>query len=68
MVKNHAQRERKDAQRRCRAGDAAALCVAQPLGLNDPHFGCGLAQCGACTACTWTVSAVRSCVLPVVGR
>ena len=19
------------------------------LGLNNPHFGCGLAQCGACT-------------------
>ena len=22
------------------------------LGLNNPHFGCGLAQCGACTVQT----------------
>jgi len=37
------------------------------LGLNNPHFGCGLAQCGACTvhldgqpirACATAVSAV----------
>ena len=37
------------------------------LGLNNPHFGCGLAQCGACTvhldgqpipSCTTTISAV----------
>jgi aerobic-type carbon monoxide dehydrogenase small subunit (CoxS/CutS family) len=34
------------------------------LGLQGPHFGCGLAQCGACKVIIdWT--AVPSCVLPV---
>jgi nicotinate dehydrogenase subunit A len=34
------------------------------LGLNNPHFGCGLAQCGACTVLI-DGEAVRSCVRPV---
>jgi nicotinate dehydrogenase subunit A len=34
------------------------------LGLNNPHFGCGLAQCGACTVHV-NGEAVRSCVTPV---
>ncbi|AOS45719.1 Nicotinate dehydrogenase subunit A [Lacunisphaera limnophila] len=34
------------------------------LGLKGPRFGCGLAQCGACTVHIDGV-AVRSCVLPV---
>lgn len=34
------------------------------LGLNGPKFGCGLAQCGACTV-IMEGAAVRSCVLPV---
>jgi nicotinate dehydrogenase subunit A len=34
------------------------------LGLNNPHFGCGLAQCGACTVHLDGV-ATRSCVTPV---
>jgi len=34
------------------------------LGLNNPHFGCGLAQCGACTVHIDGV-AVRSCITPV---
>jgi len=34
------------------------------LGLQGPHFGCGLGQCGACTV-LMNGNAVRSCVLPV---
>jgi nicotinate dehydrogenase subunit A len=34
------------------------------LGLNGPKFGCGLAQCGACTVHLGG-RAVRSCVTPV---
>jgi len=34
------------------------------LGLNNPHFGCGLAQCGACTV-HLDGTAIRSCVTPV---
>ena len=40
------------------------------LGLNNPRFGCGLGQCGACTVHV-DGRAVRSCVTPaaaVVGR
>src|SRR5262249_4793147 len=39
-----------------------ALC--DELGLNGPKFGCGLGQCGACTAIV-SGAAVRSCVTPV---
>lgn len=34
------------------------------LGLRGPRFGCGLAQCGACTVIV-DRKAVRSCVMPV---
>src|SRR5947199_2695379 len=34
------------------------------LGLNNPHFGCGLAHCGPCTVHVDGV-AVPSCVTPV---
>jgi aerobic-type carbon monoxide dehydrogenase small subunit (CoxS/CutS family) len=34
------------------------------LGLNNPHFGCGLAQCGACTV-HLEGEPIRSCVIPV---
>ncbi len=34
------------------------------LGLNNPHFGCGLAQCGACTV-HLDGEAIRSCATPI---
>jgi len=34
------------------------------LGMNNPHFGCGLAQCGACTV-HLDGEPVRACVLPL---
>ena len=34
------------------------------VGLNNPHFGCGLAQCGACTVHI-DGKPTRSCVTPV---
>jgi len=34
------------------------------LGLNNPHFGCGLAQCGACTV-HLDGQPTRSCVTPL---
>ena len=34
------------------------------LGLNNPHFGCGLAQCGACTV-HLDGQPIRSCVTPI---
>ena len=37
------------------------------LGMNNPRFGCGLAQCGACTVHLNGVP-VRSCVTPMSRR
>jgi nicotinate dehydrogenase subunit A len=34
------------------------------LGMNNPRFGCGLGQCGACTVLV-NGAAVRSCTMPV---
>jgi nicotinate dehydrogenase subunit A len=38
--------------------------LADELGLRGPKFGCGMAQCGACTVIV-RGEAVRSCVMPV---
>jgi nicotinate dehydrogenase subunit A len=40
--------------------------LSDDLGLRGPKFGCGLGQCGACTAIV-NGTAVRSCVTPVSG-
>jgi nicotinate dehydrogenase subunit A len=46
-------------------GDTPLLYVLRnDLGLNGPKFGCGLAQCGACTAIIGG-GAVRTCVFPL---
>src|SRR4026209_1286033 len=34
------------------------------LGMHNPQFGCGLAQCGACTVHI-DGNAIRSCVTPI---
>lgn len=36
------------------------------LGMDGPHFGCGLSQCGACTV-HLNGAALRSCVMPISG-
>jgi aerobic-type carbon monoxide dehydrogenase small subunit (CoxS/CutS family) len=38
--------------------------IRNDLGHNNPHFGCGLAQCGACTV-HLNGQAVRSCSTPL---
>ena len=38
--------------------------IRENLGLTGTKFGCGLAQCGACTVHV-NGSAIRSCVTPV---
>ena|SRR5207244_12619048 len=38
--------------------------IRNEAGLNNPHFGCGLAQCGACTV-HLDGQPIRSCVTPV---
>jgi nicotinate dehydrogenase subunit A len=46
-------------------GDTPLLYVLRnDLGLNGPKFGCGLAQCGACTAIVGT-EAIRTCLFPL---
>jgi aerobic-type carbon monoxide dehydrogenase small subunit (CoxS/CutS family) len=46
-------------------GDMPLLyALRDELGMSNPHFGCGLAQCGACTVHV-NGKAVRSCVTPL---
>ena len=40
--------------------------IRNDLGHNNPHFGCGLAQCGACTVHLDGIP-LRSCVAPLSG-
>ena len=48
------------------SGDTPLLYVLRDeLGLTGPKFGCGLAQCGACSVLIGGQS-TRSCVLPVI--
>ena len=48
------------------SGDTPLLYVLRDeLGLTGPKFGCGLAQCGACSVLIGGLS-TRSCVLPVI--
>ena len=49
---------------RCRPDDAAVVGPARPLGLTGTKFGCGIAQCGACTVFL-DGKPLRSCVTPV---
>jgi nicotinate dehydrogenase subunit A len=45
-------------------GTPLLFALADELGLRGPKFGCGMAQCGACTVIV-RGHAVRSCVMPV---
>jgi nicotinate dehydrogenase subunit A len=54
----------------CAADTPLLYALRNDLGLNGPKFGCGLAQCGACTV-HLDGAAARSCVTPVsaaIGR
>ena len=46
------------------AGQPVLYLLRNALGLHGPKFGCGLAQCGACTVLI-DGKATRSCVTPV---
>ncbi len=46
------------------AGMPLLYALRNDLGCNNPHFGCGLAQCGACTV-HLDGQAVRSCITPL---
>ena len=52
------------ARHRRRSRLPASLRLRDDLGQNNPRFGCGLGQCGACTVLVDN-RAMRSCMLPV---
>src|SRR6185369_9019260 len=39
--------------------------IREQIGLTGTKYGCGIAQCGACTVHVEGVGAVRSCSMPV---
>src|SRR5258705_6606869 len=49
---------------RVEEGTPLLYVLRNDLGLTGPKFGCGLAQCGACTV-HMDGTAVRSCAMPV---
>jgi nicotinate dehydrogenase subunit A len=61
--------QRPTAYGRCRTDTPLLFVLQDELHLNTPHFGCGMAQCGACTVLMGS-QVVRSCVKPMgsVGR
>jgi nicotinate dehydrogenase subunit A len=48
----------------CEDGAPLLYVLRNDLSLNGPKFGCGLAQCGACTAIVGA-EAIRTCVFPL---
>ena len=41
--------------------------IREQIGLTGTKYGCGIAQCGACTVHVEGIGAVRSCSLPISG-
>ena len=62
--KIHAQRQRQDHTVDADPDMPLLYALRNDLGLNNPHFGCGLAQCGACTV-HLDGQPIRSCVTPL---
>ena len=48
----------------CEDGAPLLYVLRNDLSLNGPKFGCGLAQCGACTAIVGA-EAIRTCLFPL---
>ena len=64
MARIYPQRQRQDHTVDADPDMPLLYALRDDLGLNNPHFGCGLAQCGACTVHI-DGQPMRSCVTPV---